>query len=552
MTTNSPASSCLPAPAAPARSPVHGRLRSIAVVAAAAGALAAGSCGADTADPNDKGNGELVAPACTKQGPRMTRRLSNVQLRNTLVAAFQDSNVPARDVLNDPVILGFKADATQSVIRDLDAQLVMNNAEAVADWAVAQKLGQLTSCQTTDTTCVRQFIEKLGKKLYREPVPSASVDTYAEMFAAEPSFAEGARAVISAMLQSPYVLYRRELGVRGSDGLYHLTPYELASSLSYMLTAGPPDDALMSAADQGRLATAADLDREAARLIAASASESAFGTFVRNWLVIDDLASRAKMDPTNQLTDAVRTAMLRETSAMFMNVLRTGAKVSELFTASYTFADQTLASYYQLGGAGGNFQRIELPANTRAHGILGEGALLTRHALADRSSPVQRGKLVRERLLCEELAPPPANVDTNLPAPTGAVTTRQRYEQHSKNPTCNRCHSRIDPVGFAFEHFDGFGRKRDQENGMTIDATGVLSGMDNGDIALNGLDSLSNYLATSTQVTQCLTRYLSYNAYGLDHCSEDSIGAEIAASDGSVKSIVMAVIHAPQFTTRTE
>ena len=530
----------------------HTGLSSLLVLGALG--LAVG-CGIDTADPHaaaGSGDGQLVPPDCSTRGPRMTRRLTNLQLRNTLQAVFQDPSVPTGDVLNDPVILGFKADATQAVVRDLDAQLIMNNAETVADWAVGQKLGQLTSCQTMDATCVRQFIQTLGKKLYREPVPPSSVDAYAAMFGAEASFADGAWAVISAMLQSSYVLYRRELGVLGGDGLYHLTPYELASSLSYMLTSGPPDDQLMAAADQGRLATTADLDREAARLLASPASETAFGSFARNWLVIDDLASRAKLDPTNQLTDAIRAAMLQETVAMFMNVLRSNAKVSELFTASYTFLDQTLAGYYQLGGAGTTFQRVELPPNTRGHGILGEGAVLTRHALADRSSPVQRGKLVRERLLCEVLTPPPANVDTNLPPPTGAVTTRQRYEQHSQNPFCSGCHTRIDPIGFAFEHFDGFGRRRDQENGVAIDATGTLLGAADGDIALDGLDSLSSYLATSPQVTSCLARYISYNAYGLDHCSEDSIKTELASSNGSVKSIVMAVIHAPQFTTRTE
>jgi hypothetical protein len=525
-----------------------------------AAALLATGCGVDTADPSIGGGGSggngsggaLEQPACAVRGPRMTRRLSNLQLRNTLQAVFQDSNVPTGDVLNDPVILGFKADATQSVVRDLDAQLIMNNAETVADWAVAQKLGQLTSCQTMDATCTRAFIEKLGKKLYREPVPASSVDAYLAMFSAEASFGDGARVVISAMLQSSYVLYRRELGQRGSDGLFHLTPYELASSLSYMLTNGPPDDQLMTAADQGRLSTTADLDREAARLLTTSASETAFGNFVRNWLVIDDLATRAKMDPTNRLTDAIRTAMLQETVSMFMNVLRSNAKVAELFTATYTFLDQNLAGYYELGGAGGSFQRVELPANTRAHGILGQGSILTRHALADRSSPVQRGKLVRERLLCEEISPPPANVDTNLPMPTTTVTTRDRYKVHSENPFCAACHTKMDPIGFAFEHFDGFGRKRDQENGIPIDSTGTLSGMADGDIALDGLDSLSTYLSTNKQVTQCLVRYMSYNAYGLDHCSEEAINTEIAASDGSMKSVVMAVIHAPQFTTRSE
>ncbi|HZJ66083.1 MAG TPA: DUF1592 domain-containing protein [Kofleriaceae bacterium] len=507
-------------------------------------------CGIDTAEPRPD-DGTLVPSECTTRGSRMLRRLTNLQRRNTLQAVFRDPNVPVSDILNDPVILGFRADATQSVVRDLDAQLIMDNAESIASWVVMQKLGQVTTCQTTDPTCVRQFIATLGKQLYREPVPAASVDSYVQLFGGETSFADGARVVISAMLQSPYFLYRRELGERGSDGLYHLTPYELASSLSYMLTSGPPDATLMTAADQGRLASPADLDREAARLLATPESATAFGTFVRNWLVIDDLATRAKMDPTNRLTDAIRTAMLEETARLFVNVLRSNAKIAELFTASYTFVDPNLAGYYQLPGVGGGFQRVELPSSTRALGVLGHGSILTRHALADRSSPVQRGKLVRERLLCEELTPPPPTVDTNLPPPMGNFTTRQRYEQHVQAEFCKGCHQLTDPVGFAFEHFDGFGRKRDQENGLPIDATGTLSGMAEGDIALDGIDSLSRYLAGSKQATQCLVRYMSYSAYGLDHCSEADIGNELAAGDGSLKSIVMAILHAPQFATRT-
>src|SRR5262249_60569576 len=112
--------------------------------------------------------------------------------------------------------------------------------------------------------------------------------------------------------------------------------------------------------------------------------------------------------------------------------------------------------------------------STRAIGMLGPGSVPARPGLAHRSSPTQRGKLVRERLLREEIPPPPPNVNANLPPPPGAVTTRQRYEAHSQNPFCNSCHSRIDPVGFAFEHFDAFGRKRDQENGVAIDAHGTL------------------------------------------------------------------------------
>jgi uncharacterized protein DUF1588/uncharacterized protein DUF1592/uncharacterized protein DUF1595/uncharacterized protein DUF1587 len=505
-------------------------------------------CSGTIGDDAPGGDGTLTPPDCTTTAPRMLRRLTSRQMRNTVIAAFGDATVPTTDVLTDPVVLGFRVDATQAVIRDLDAQLIMTNAEAVADWAVTNKLAQLAPCQSTDPVCARQLVETLGQRLYREPVPADSIDGYLAMFAAESSFADGARAVIATMLQSPYFLYRREIGEQGSDGLYHLTPYELASSLSYLLSNGPPDDALVAAAAAGAI----DLDREVARLEGLPAADATFGAFATGWLRIDDLLDRAKLDPANLLTPAVRTAMLGETQAVFVNVLRTGAKASELFTAPYTFVDGTLAGYYQLdGGGGGGFMRVDLPPGSRALGILGHGSILTRHALADSSSPVQRGKLVRERLLCEDLPPPPPNVNANPPPPTPTSTTRERYLQHMTDPSCSGCHTRIDPIGFAFEHFDGFGRKRDMENGFPIDATGTLAGTPDGDIALDGLDSLSSYLATSQPAQACLARYYSYFAYGLDHCSTDAIGDELAGSDGSLASLVLAIVHAPQFSVRS-
>jgi hypothetical protein len=494
----------------------------------------------DSAESSGGGSGELAPPSCTTRGPRMIRRLTNEQIHNTLRRAFADDAVPGGNVVTDPVVNGFRVDATQAVVRDLDAQLIMTYAETVADWAVTTKLGQLSSCQAMDAACVRTFVDALGARMFREPVAPAIAETYAKLFTAEASFADGARATIAAMIQSPLFLYRRELGTKQPDGSYALTPYEIASSLSYMLTSGPPDDDLLAAAAQGRLATRADLDREVARLLAEPASATTFGQFARDWLEVGDLPRRAKVDPTNQLTDEIRAQMLDETASLFVHVLRAKAPLGELFTSSSTFAGDALARYYGL------------PGTTRATGILGLGSVLARHALADTSSPVQRGVLVRKRLLCEELAPPPPNVEANLAAPTTAMTTRQRYEAHSQATACKSCHTRIDPVGFAFERFDAFGRRRDQDGGLPVDTHGELSGMSDGTIALDGLDSLSAYLARSTQVRECVTRYLSYFALGLDGCSESELRAEIASGDGSLQSIVAAIVHSSHFTSRAE
>jgi len=500
------------------------------------------------------GGGGLTPVDCTELGPPMLRRLTAVQLRNSLVAVFQgDQSVPDGDVLVDPVVNGFRVDATEAVIRDLDSQKLMTYAESVADWAVTQKLGQLVTCDQSDPACRRQFVQDFGARVRRQPLPDEAVDAYAALFDQEASFADGARAVIATMLQSPYFVYRREIGEPDPDrpGENRLTPYELASNLSYMLTDRPPDDQLMTAAREGRLSTTDDLAREAERLLATPESAETLSRFVRGWLKTDDLETRAKDDPTNQLTPEVRTAMLGETDALFVDLVRSGGGVKELLTAPYTFLNQTLAAYYQLGGVGGDgFQRVDIPAGTRALGVLGHGSVLTRHALSDSSSPVQRGKLVRERFLCEEMPPPPPNVNPMLGDPNGAVTTRQRYEQHTTDPACFSCHRRMDLIGFAFEHFDGFGRYRDQEGGVAIDSTGKMVDRPEGDVPLDGVASVASYLADSQEVQTCLVRYMSYYSYGLDGCNQQEILDDAAASGSTIKSVVLGIIRAPQFSHR--
>jgi hypothetical protein len=519
---------------------------------AAALAACTGSIGGSGDDGDDAGGGDdgapLTPPTCETVGPRMVRRLTAVQLRNSLVDLFRDPNVPDGQVLTDPVVDGFRVDATQAVIRDLDAQQIMGHAERVATWAVEQKLGSLTSCRTQDAACRRAFIESFGRRVYREPVPASSIDAYDALFAAEPTFEAGAEAVIAAMLQSPYFLYRRELGTEAGGG-FALTPYEVASNLAFTLTDRPPDDTLLAAAADGRLATPGVLAREVDRLLASGGGADALGHFLREWLEIDDLATVAKVDPQNQLDANLRRSMAAESEALFVDLVRTDGSLTDLLTATYTFVDQALASFYQVGGGGGNFQRIDIPEGVRAPGILGHASVLTRHALSDASSPVQRGVLVRERFLCQELAPPPPEVEANLTVPTAGLTTRERYLEHSRNDTCAGCHSLTDPIGFAFEGFDGVGRRRDQDNGKPVDTSGALVGMPGGDVPLDGVASLASYLASSDDVHACVVGYLAYYAYGVAECNTEAVVAA-APRGASLADVVHAIVAAPHFTQR--
>ncbi len=502
---------------------------------------------------------------CATPGQRLIRRLTSLQFRNTLVDVFQDGSVPSAEVLSDPAVLRFRVDADQPVVRDLDAALLLDYAETVAAWAVDNKLSALTSCQVKDPGCTRSFIESFGRRLYREPLSEAQIAAYQALFEAEATFEEGAEVAIMAMLQSPYLLYRRELGAPdpSAPGEFVLSPYELASELSYFITGSAPDANLLAAAAEGRLVTQADIDREAERLLNTELARESLKRFVASWFELDGLPHKAKDDSAFPLSASMRSSMIGESQAFFVDAFFASGTIGSLFSAEYSFVNGELAGLYGVPGGGDGFSRVELANSNRAPGLLGQAAFLTAHSQPENSSPVQRGRFVRDRVLCEGIPEIPADLDTNLANGASFSTNRERYVQHSQNAACVGCHVKFDPVGFAFEHFDGVGRYRDQENGNPIDATGSLieppgdNGAPAADVPLDGADSLIAYLADNEHVRACFVRYASYYAHGRDNwpekkCNDDSVRREARENGNTIRSVFFGILHAPTFTRRTQ
>jgi hypothetical protein len=496
---------------------------------------------------------------CTTPAPRLIRRLTAMQYRNSLVDAFGDANVPAADVLADPAsALKFRVDADLPVVRDLDAGLLLNYAETVAAWAVESKLSSLAPCQDPNPGCSGPLIRDLGRKLYREALTSDQVSAYQALFDAESTFQDGAAVVISTMLQSPYALYRRELGAASGDR-FALSAEEVASELSYFLTDSAPDSALLDAAEQGRLATQADIDREAARLLETDAAKESLTRFLEGWFELDTLVNKAKDDTVFALTPDMRSSMLGESREFFLEAFYFGGDVAGILSARHTHLNGELATFYQLAGAGsgGGFQKVDLTGTNRAPGLLGQAAFLTSHAQPENSSPVQRGRFVRDRILCEVIPAMPEDLDTSLDSPQGYTTNRQRYETHSDNPLCSGCHVLFDPVGFTFEHYDGFGRYRDQEGGEPVDATGMITDATEQMTTLDGVESLLDYITAGDRARACTVRYWSYYAHGRDNwqdkkCNDDQVRRDADANGYTLKSILMGILHAPSFTRRVQ
>jgi hypothetical protein len=335
-----------------------------------------------------------------------------------------------------------------------------------------------------ETPCATSIINRLATRAYRRPVKPRDTEALLKFYKAgnaKGGFDEGIRTALQAILASPYFVFRFEMQPAGiADGKdFKISDIELASRLSFFLWGSIPDEKLLSAASTGTLSTPAVLNAEVKRMLADPKAEALASRFAGQWLRLQDLE---KVHPDafffpdfdQQLADA----MIRETELFFTDIVRRDRPVTELFTADYTFVNERLGKHYGFPNVSGNaFQRLPYPDSTR-RGLLGHGSILVQTSLANRTSPVLRGKWVMEVLLNSPPPPPPDNVPTLEETAEGrdgrALTTRERMEIHRKNPTCNSCHQYMDPIGLSLDNFDVTAKWRYRENGVALDTRGNM------------------------------------------------------------------------------
>jgi hypothetical protein len=539
---------------------------------------ASGGTGAGGSSAGSAGSGVMPPPstlstpdACTSNapGPRKIWRLSASEFDASVRSLFGDTtgSAPVGSIFSDPATLGFSIDANTLLVQGLNASQLMDSAEAVAAWAAQNgKLSQFASCSTVDKNCAQQFVQGFGRRAFRTTLAQNDprIATYSTIFTAEKTFSDAAQAVISAMLQSPYFLYRSELGT-ANGGTYQLTPFEVATELAYLITGNTPDDTLLAAADSvagGQLDLNTMVDQQADRLIAADANNAtAVMGFLDGWLGLSRLYTTAKDDTVFMLTQALRDDMASESKNLIVEAFHGNGSFGSLLTADHTFLNAELATFYGLDatGLGTDFKSVPLGGSSgRDPGLLATGTILNGYARPDMSSPTQRGHLVRTRMLCQDIAPPPAGLDTMFKPSTQVETTRQHFENEHSVGTCKSCHQFMDWIGFGFEQYDGFGRYRTNDNGLPIDTSvTIYSDPEGKDDSLAGLSDLSQYLASSDDVQRCMQRYWTYYAYGSsswkqDACTYDAIYKEAQGGNFALKSVLKAIIHAQNFTSRVQ
>ncbi len=329
--------------------------------------------------------------------------------------------------------------------------------------------------------CARDIVARLGARAFRRSLTdldAAELMAFYRQGEEAGGFETGVRLALQAILASPDFVFRFE-PVAGSerDGSYRISELALASRLSYFLWGTPPDEELVSLAERGRLS--GNLREQVERMIADPRSDALGTRFANQWLRLQDLdlvhPDRLMFpDYHQQLADA----MTRETELLFMNLVREDRSFLELYTADYTFVNERLAKHYGIPGVvGEEFQRVRYPDDRRA-GIFGHGSVLTLTSVANRTSPVLRGKWVMEVVLGTPPPPPPPGVpdleETEAVEGTTILTTRERMERHRASPVCNACHQFMDPIGLALDNFDVTGKWRIREHGIPLDTRGTF------------------------------------------------------------------------------
>jgi len=421
------------------------------------------------------------------------------------------------------------------------------------------------SAKLSETACAQQIVNRLGMKAYRRPLTKHDVDGLMSFYtkgAAKSNpdgggFEEGIRSMLQALLASPYFVFRIEtapLNVTSGTN-YELSDYELASRLSFFLWSSIPDDTLLALAAKHQLSNPAMLEKQAKRMLADPRAANSLSTrFAGQWLRLSDI-DKVRPDPfwfpdfTQQLADDMR----RETELFFADIVHRDKSMMDLYNANYTFVNERLAEHYGIPNVSGeDFRMVQYPDSNR-RGIFGQGSMLVQTSVANRTSPVLRGKWVMQVLLGSPPPPPPPNIPTLDETADGKdghqLTTRERMEIHRRNPTCNACHQFMDPIGLSLDNFDVTGRWRYRENGVLLDTQGKLY---DGTQVASPTELMNALLKRPIPLVRTFTENLMAYAIGrrvedFDQPTVRAIARDAARNDYKFSSFVMGIVKSPAF-----
>lgn len=353
----------------------------------------------------------------------------------------------------------YPGEADKGILQAEDVRLFYDMALSVADSVPSARLSALaTSRAGTD------LVTSLGYQLFRRPVSDAERVRYQKLFDEQ-----GAPALIAALLLSPHFLYRSELGVQTPAGgkVYQLTPFEVATALSFGFLGTTPDVELLAKAQRNELQTTQQISAEIERMMKTDRGIEQFNRFVSYYV----RTVRGVQEKPGLSKDLVE-LMAREQYLLSKNLLLGAGTLSQLFNPGYTYLNQDLAAHYAISGVTGSTMQ-KVAVDERRGGLLHLG--LTQAATSDyvSTSLVKRGIMIREQMFCREFGAPVEADPTTPVYPPRAVTTREHWDlvngEQASEGRCWQCHQYMNDTGSSMEHYDAAGRYRTEEKAYNFD-----------------------------------------------------------------------------------
>ena len=488
------------------------------------------------------------------------RRLTRAELDNALFDLLGDETAPASAALPEDPFSPYDNDYTGQ----LPSGALIDSLSWLAEQVAARTMGdpaqrtRLLPCMPSsarDEDCFRQTARSLMRRAFRREIDDAEVDPYLALLdfseatapGLESDFYTAVELLVRAVVMDPEFLYRIETGSETEgERVSELDDYEIATRLSFLLWGTIPDDVLLDDAKSGNLADPARRLEVASRLLADDRAKRQVRRFHGMWLGYREVPHGPEL----------AAAFERETGALVDRVVFDQPQpYTRLFTFEETFIDDFLAEHYGLPAPGGE-SWVKYGDSGRA-GLLSHGSFLSAFGKFSDTSPTQRGILIRTRLLCQEVPPPPPTVMADMPpGDADAVCKEDRYAEHRQSAACAGCHAQLDPIGFGLENYDLAGRYRDHDDGLVqcaVSGKGELPPYG----SFSGPKELADLLIASGELERCVvSQFLSF-ALGRPLVADEQQEVErlrevMIASDGELLGLIEAFIGSDAFIRRKE
>lgn len=524
------------------------------------------------------------ALACsTPFAPERTplRLLSNLEYDSIAADIFLSKRKPSLDTKFDVPALGSSGFSNTSMtsetssppISDLTVEKYWTAAGALANEVIANKsqsgsaYSALASCavgvSSVTDTCYNSILRNVTLKVWRRPVSETSTNNefsrLMPILKSGGSFDVGFRDFLKALLISPNFLvvsFTPGTTVSTTSQVFTLNNYQLASRLSFFLWQSAPDDTLLGLAANGTLSNTTTLQSQVLRMLKDPKGKRFASVMTNEWIGANQILGLG----LTTVDTATLNSMVAETQFMFEDIVNTDSSFLNSISANYSFLNKVLADYYKVpfnGAVSTQFYKTSLDSTPR-RGVLNQAAfLIATSGAPNQTHPVSRGKIIARKIACYDIAPPPANLDTSLPANIPANSTpAEILAIHTQRAQCAGCHNSIDPHGLPLETFDSRGIWRTNYldiGGRSIDQSGKLPSGE----TFSSTQEFMSTLINSSNVRSCLVRNVM--AAGLarkvaslnDQCNATQISELSMNTNSKLSDLISNIVISRQFRMQT-